>query len=79
MVAKWSLTRTVLIVGEGYAEVAFLQHVKRLLNKRGDGLAARPGQRCGEARVCLRARSGVQRNGPWVLSRALPRRKRFSR
>lgn len=36
--AIWKAQRTLLIVGEGYAEEAFLNHVKRLYAPRGCGL-----------------------------------------
>lgn len=35
----WKANRTLLIVGEGYTEEAFLQHVKALYAPRGCGLA----------------------------------------
>ena len=35
----WKAQRTLLIVGEGYHEVAFLTHVKQLYVQRGCGLA----------------------------------------
>lgn len=35
----WKAQRTLLIVGEGYHEEAFLQHVKRLYAPRGCGLS----------------------------------------
>lgn len=37
--AIWKAQRTLLIVGEGYAEEAFLNHVKRLYAPRGCGLS----------------------------------------
>jgi len=37
--AIWKAQRTLLIVGEGYHEEAFLQHVKRLYAPRGCGLS----------------------------------------
>lgn len=37
--AVWKAQRTLLIVGEGYHEVAFLTHVKQLYVQRGCGLA----------------------------------------
>lgn len=37
--AIWKSQRTLLIVGEGYHEEAFLQHVKRLYAPRGCGLS----------------------------------------
>lgn len=37
--AVWKAQRTLLIVGEGYHEVAFLTHVKQLYVRRGCGLA----------------------------------------
>ena len=36
---KWKAKRTLLIVGEGADEVAFLKHVKQLYVERGCGLA----------------------------------------
>lgn len=35
----WTAQRTLLLVGEGYHEAAFLQHVKQLYAPRGCGLA----------------------------------------
>ena len=37
--AKWKAQRTLLIVGEGYDEVAFLHHLKQLYVPRGCGLS----------------------------------------
>lgn len=37
--ARRQAARTVLIVGEGDAEVLFLQHLKRLYSQRGSGVA----------------------------------------
>lgn len=37
--ANWKAERTLLIVGEGYHEEAFLKHVKQLYAPRGCGLA----------------------------------------
>ena len=37
--AHRTVLRTILLVGEGYAEVAFLQHLKSLYVSRGCGLA----------------------------------------
>jgi hypothetical protein len=36
---KWKAQRTLLIVGEGYHDVAFLQHMKSIFVMRGCGLA----------------------------------------
>jgi len=35
--SKWKAKETLLIVGEGYSEVAFLNHVKQLFSERVDG------------------------------------------
>lgn len=35
---KWIVLKTVLIVGEGYADEAFLNYVKSLFSPRGNGL-----------------------------------------
>ena len=37
--SRWKAKETLLIVGEGYSEVAFLNHVKQLFSKRDDGRA----------------------------------------
>lgn len=35
--SKWKAKETLLIVGEGYSEAAFLNHVKQLFSERVNG------------------------------------------